>query len=83
MITFTVFNILAVLISSILGIALAWIMSRLMDRANDKREVGLNAGSFARALDAIYENPLATAVYYGARWVGLCLLMGLMFSRSV
>ena len=80
---FMTMNAIGVLITSLIGLALAWVMARLMDRANSKviarqRNHGWNA-----ALTTIKTEPLATGVYYGLRWLGICLMIGLLFSRSV
>ena len=40
-----------------------------------------NVGDFQEAILKIREDSIASAIYYGARWLGACLLIGLVMSR--
>lgn len=71
----------ALLVLALLGCGAAWGLARLMDRANSR--AWFPNTRFAGVLDVIERDPLATAVYYGARWVGICLLIGWLFSKPV
>ena len=70
---------IALIILSFVGIACAWGLSRLMDRRNARS----GAWSWAVVLGKIQTEPLPAAIYYGARWLGICLLIGMLFSRAV
>jgi hypothetical protein len=61
------------------GVAMAWGLSRLMDKANQSRRFS----EFQRVLDTIKAEPLPAAIYFGARWLGICILIGWLFSRAV
>lgn len=67
----------ALVVLAVVGVASAWGLSRLMDRANRRRT------AWSRALTVIESEPLAAGVYYGCRWIGICLLVGMLFSRAV
>lgn len=69
----------ALLLLSALGIASAWAWSRMMDRANDRQR----HKSWSLIVRTIQSEPRATALYYGLRWLGICLLVGWLFSRAV
>ena len=71
----------ALAVLSIVGVAAAWGLSRLMDRANNHALVAHSR--WGNALERIEAEPISAAVYYGARWVGICLLIGFLFSRAV
>ena len=72
---------LALIVLSFVGIACAWGLSRLMDRANAK---ALSAkGGWGSVVLMVQSEPLPAAIYYGARWLGICLLIGMLFSRAV
>ena len=70
---------LALILLSFVGIACAWVWSRLMDRRNIK----LGALSWGEVLTRIQSEPLPAAILYGSRWIGICLLTGMLFSRAV
>lgn len=71
-------GIVALAVLSLAGVSAAWYLSRLMDRKNASGEV-----PFRAVLDTIEQAPKAAALYYGLRWVGICLLIGMLFSRAV
>jgi len=68
----------ALVVLAVVGVASAWGLSRLMDRANSGA-----TGRWKEALEVIERKPLAAGIYYGCRWVGICLLVGMLFSRAV
>ena len=51
---------------------LFWLLRRL-----DK----INGRPWSETIEIIRESPLATAVYYGFRWIGACMLIGWIMSR--
>lgn len=67
------------LVLAIIGGAAAWSLARAMDWSNRHR----THRGFMPWLRNIYQDPIATAIYYGARWIGICLLVGWLFSRPV
>ncbi|TQE92540.1 MAG: hypothetical protein FKY71_19875 [Spiribacter salinus] len=69
----------ALVVLAVVGVAAAWGLSRAMDLANQKRQTQFALGW----LKKVQQDPLATAVYYGLRWLGICILIGWLFSRSV
>ena len=71
---------IALVVLALVGCATVWGLSRLMDRANIKAREEKNAFTI---LTRIESEPLSAAIYYGARWVGLCNLVGWLFSRAV
>jgi hypothetical protein len=71
----------ALVVLSIVGVASAWGLARLMDRANGHALV--SRSRWSEVLRRIESDPSACAAYYGRRWVGICLLVGLLFSRVV
>jgi hypothetical protein len=71
----------ALVVLSVVGVASAWGLSRLMDRANQKALI--RSTRWGEALDRIEIEPLAAGVYYGLRWIGICVLVGWLFSRAV
>lgn len=70
----------ALVVLAVVGCATAWLMSRLMDVANRKARERRNA---FQVLPVIEGDPLAAGVYYGLRWVGICILVAWLFSRAV
>ena len=40
-----------------------------------------NVGDFQKAIMKIREESNASAIYYGMRWLGACLLIGMVMSR--
>ena len=42
----------------------------------DRRIQRLKGGHFRAVIDRIHEQPLSTAIYYGLRFAGLCILAG-------
>jgi len=68
----------ALVVLAVVGVASAWGLSRLMDRANRRAH-----GRWREALSVIESEPMAAGIYYGCRWVGICLLVGMLFSRAV
>ena len=79
MLTVITLGSLALVVLGVVGVASAWLVSRLMDRANQSSR----ASRFLRVLERIEEEPQAAAVYYGLRWMGICILIGWLFSRAV
>lgn len=65
----------ALLMLSVAGIAAAWVLSRAMDRVSGVQ--------FRQVLGVIRSSAPAAAQYYGLRWLGICLLIGFLFSRAV
>jgi hypothetical protein len=49
-----------------------WALLRLLDRSGSR--------PWTETMDIIRRNPIATAVYYGARFCGACLLVGMVMS---
>jgi len=68
------------LVLAMIGGAGAWILARAMDWSNRRRRHKPGAIPW---LAKINEDPVALAIYYGARWIGICLLVGWLFSRPV
>jgi high-affinity Fe2+/Pb2+ permease len=62
----TLFYALAALLLLFLG--LRWLDSR-------------NERPWKEAIEKIRENEIASAIYYAARWIGACLLVGMVMSR--
>lgn len=79
MLTVMTMGALALIVLATVGVSCAWGLSRAMDRANQSRR----ASRFLRVLERIEEDPHAAAVYYGMRWLGICILIGWLFSRTV
>lgn len=71
----------ALVVLAVVGVACAWGLSRLMDLANDRSQQ--RAGRWFGVLSLMESDPLSAAIYYGARWVGICILIGWLFSRAV
>lgn len=69
----------ALVVLAIVGVSAAWGLSRAMDLTNQKRQAQFALGW----LKTVQKDPLATAVYYGMRWLGICILIGWLFSRAV
>lgn len=80
---FTFWNFATVLFSSLIAMAAAWSMLRLMDRANTKVVTDTRNHGWNDALTAIKSDPVAASIYYGLRCAGVCILVGLVFSRSI
>lgn len=72
----------ALTVLAVVGVACAWGLSRLMDLANERKSQ-LRQTRFSMALQGIEGEPIAASIYYGARWVGICILIGWLFSRAV
>lgn len=70
---------LALIVLAVVGVACAWALARAMDHANQSPR----ASRFLRVLEQIEEDPKAAALYYGLRWLGICILIGWLFSRAV
>jgi len=67
------------------ALGLLWLLLRVADRVvgfsfRDWMTRVSGQGEDARARGDGDENPMAVAVYLGARFVGACLLFGLLFS---
>lgn len=71
---------IALVVLALVGCAAAWALSRLMDRANSHAHI---AGRFGVVIERIEQEPMSSAVYYGLRWLGICILIGWLFSRAV
>ena len=69
---------LALVVLAVLAVAVAWALARLGDRANVKAK-----GPWRSALIKIHDDSLACAVYYAGRWIGICVLIGWLFSKPV
>jgi len=61
-------SLISSLIWLFLGITATWGMSRWLD--------WLSGGKFKDVASQIRTQPLAAAVYYGARWFGICFVVG-------
>lgn len=68
----------ALIVLAIVGVTAAWLLARLMDRANSRA-----SGQWKHVLTKIESDSLSCSIYYGARWLGICVLLGWLFSRSV
>ena len=79
MLTVMTLGAVALVVLAVVGVASAWVLARLMDRANQSHR----ASRFLRVLERIEEDSQAAALYYGLRWVGICILIGWLFSRAV
>lgn len=77
-------GVVALVVLAVAGVACAWGLSRLMDRANSYSyyRTGRSA-RWAKVLTSIESQPQAAALYYGLRWMGICVLIGWLCSRSV
>lgn len=73
-------GIFALILLALVGCAAAWGLSRLMDYANNRAHI---AGRFGFVIERIEQEPMSAAVYYGLRWLGICILIGWLFSRAV
>lgn len=60
------------LVTAIIALLVIWGMFRLLDRGMGH--------PFADAVEKMYENPMAVALYYGLRFLGACILIGLLLS---
>ena len=69
---------LALVVLAVLAVAVAWALARLGDRANRRA-----SGPWRMALNKIHEDPLACSIYYAGRWIGICILVGWLFSKPV
>lgn len=69
---------LALVVLAVVAVGAAWGLARLMDRANRKAQ-----GQWEHVLSIIHSNALACSVYYTGRWVGICILVGWLFSKPV
>lgn len=77
-------GVVALAVLAVAGVAFAWGVSRLMDAANGRSFY--RKGSAARwsgILNTIEGDAQACALYYGLRWLGICILIGWLFSRAV
>lgn len=77
-------GVVALVVLAVAGVACAWALARGMDAANGN---AINrkgrAQRWSRILDTIESDAHATALYYGLRWLGICILIGWLFSRAV
>lgn len=69
-------NAMALVVFGFIGVAVAWGLSRLMDRA-------ARTSFKHEALPMILADSRAAGIYYGLRWAGTCVLVGWLFSRFV
>ena len=74
---------LTLVVLAIVGCATAWGLSRLMDIANLRASKKTRGNAFIRPLEYIVSEPTSAAIYYGLRWLGICILIGWLFSRAV
>jgi len=79
MIVVMTLGVVALAVLAVAGVAFAWGLSRAMDIANQRRATKFALGW----LKTVQQDPLANAVYYGLRWLGICILIGWLFSRAV
>lgn len=64
---------------AIVAVAAAFFMYRLMFRAGQR----MYSVAWREVLQRIHDDPMASAVYYGAQWIGICILLGWLFSKPV
>lgn len=57
------------LVLALVSLVLVRLALMLLDRATGR--------SFAQTLEVMHANPLALSIYYGCRFIGACLLVGL------
>ena len=77
-------GLLVLVVTSFVGVAAAWMLARLMDRANYFAQYRLKgAARWWSVVQVIESDPRSAAIYYGARWIGICILIGMLFSRAV
>ena len=69
---------LALVVLAVLAVAAAWGLARLMDRANQHA-----VGQWEHVLSVIHSDAMACSIYYAGRWVGICILVGWLFSKPV
>lgn len=74
-------GLIALVVIGVLGVAVAWLVARLLDRANGHALVVKSR--WGEVLSQIESDPMSCAIYYGSRWIGICLLIGWLFSRAV
>ena len=65
-------SIVVKLLTALAALLIVWGMFRLLDKGTGH--------PFSEAMEKMYESPLAVAAYYGLRFVGACLLVGLLLS---
>lgn len=82
MIEVMVIGAVATVVLGAVGLIVAWSMARLMDWANNSALKNY-ASHWGDVISKIEKDPTASAVYYGARWLGICILIGWLFSRPV
>lgn len=61
------------LVYALLAMLLLWLGLRYLDKANGR--------PWIETMDIIRSDSLATSHYYGARWIGACLIIGMLLSR--
>lgn len=67
-----------------LALVIAFFALRWLDRVFEPAELARNAGVFqATIAPKITAEPMAAAVYFGLRFVGVCWLLGDLFSRVI
>lgn len=79
----SVASFLLTIVRAVVALGLLWTLLRFFDRA-----VSFRFGSWLESVSGVDEdgkqvsegNPTAVALYLGARFVGACLLFGLLFS---
>lgn len=59
-------------IIALIALVVIWGLFRALDHASGH--------PFKEAVEKMYESPLALAIYYGLRFVGGCVLIGLLLS---
>ena len=52
------------------ALVLVWLLLRAMDKSGNHK--------FTSVTETLRQDPMAAAVYYGARFIGACLLVGLV-----
>lgn len=60
------------LVMSGFAILIVWLVLRFLDKAANR--------PFTQSFEVINDSPVALAVYYGLRFLGACLLCGLVVS---
>lgn len=77
-------GVVALFVLAVAGVACAWGLARAMDVANGRSINRRGYGArWSRILDMIEGDAHACALYYGLRWLGICILIGWLFSRAV
>ena len=68
-------NLLGILITGPIAIVMCWGMARTLDKIAGRR--------FSDAYEKMLTDPDALARYHGQRFLGICILIGLVVLKSV